>query len=65
MSCSQFDKYMSKAAIPRVESVSDPILDAARGEENDYMSRYKLLDKAATGLSNFDFDKDKFSLNGE
>lgn len=68
MSCSQWENFMSKGAIKRVDTVEDPILDVARtdGDSKDnWQSRYQLLDKADSGMSNFDFKKDKFRLGGE
>ena len=66
MSCSSWDKYMSKQAIPRVEDVNDPVLDVARGQGDDtWGRRWDFVSRAEKGFSNFDFSKDKFSLSEE
>lgn len=64
MSCSQFESYLSKAAVDRVDDVEDPVLSVARGEQ-DWAKRYEFLSHCDKGFSNFDFKKEKFGMKGE
>jgi hypothetical protein len=56
---------MSKAAIDRVDTVEDPMLDVARGDGQDWEKQYQYMRHLDKGISNFDFSKEKFSLKGE
>ena len=57
---SQWDSYLSNAAVPRIKSVDDPIFDIARDPDAVDMcfggcGRWEYADHIRNGYSNFDF----------